>query len=245
LIQGCVLILTEFIDKNKIKDKIVEKYPNSKPIVDDMVRLFEKCIKKNFNEINFIPQDESVKTLLYFLFRSETYREFLKLWDTSFGKKIDGLTFNKRNFLDIFLPIFLQEIEGPLKRQLSVITFLLGIDQGDNVTWAELTQEFLGSLITKGLGYTNDYPAIETIFEELTAENQLFRLIRNCIAHSDYFIVEKDMNVWVVFLDRKRENPPQEFTFERLWNGLDWTLTLIEILHAIVYICIEMIREIS
>ncbi|WP_287583043.1 hypothetical protein [Candidatus Borrarchaeum sp.] len=237
--------MPEFIDKNKIKDKIVEKHPDSKPIVDDMVRLFENCIKKNFNEINFIPQDESVKTLLYFISRSETYREFLKLWDTSFGKKIDGLTFNKRNFLDIFLPIFLQEIEGPLKRQLSVITFLLGIDEGIKVTWAESTQEFLSNLITKGLAYADNYPAIKTIFEELTAGNQLFRLIRNCIAHSDYFIVVQDMNVWVVFFDRKRKIPPQKFTFERLWNGLDWTLTLIEILHAIVYICIEMIKEIS
>jgi hypothetical protein len=233
--------------ERKFIAKKTEASPDAEDIIVDVLKLFDNCIRKNLSRLKSCIQDVEIKKLVDFMDRSKVYEEFISFWSKRFFQEIDEFEFSKINFLHIFLPILLQEIEGPLKRQLLMVNFLLEICKGSDVDWSEYIfkegkgrkyPKFVRGIVEKGFKLTEHYSEIRNIYFGLKAEENrnLLSLVRNCVAHSDYKVEETDKDLRITFPDPNGED--QNFTFEHVWK-LSSVFDLILILHVALHLGIR------
>jgi len=213
----------------------------------DLLRLFDNCIRKNLPLVESATRNGEVKKLVDFFCRSKVYDLFYGLWGMQFGKVIGEFTFSKRNLLQIFLPIFLQEIEGPLKKQFLLINYLLELDQGRKLKWSEYAYKttkprkipkFIKEIVNNGVTLSSRYPEIRNMYSGLIVDNKIhyINLIRKCIAHSDYAIEGQDNDLRVTF-PSSEEN--LNLTFKQTRQLMTMTFDLILILHVAIHLGIR------
>ena len=165
-----------FIEKKK------EVTSDSEPIIQEVLRLFDNCIKKALTSLETATGSKDIEDLLAFMDRSDSYNRFYELWDRQFGKTIGRFKFSRRNLVHSFLPIFLEEIEGPLKKQLLLIDYLLEIDKGEKVTWPEYTYRLtkrgkrhksILEIVRNGLRLSDEFPEIKNVFSGLIVNKNI------------------------------------------------------------------------
>jgi len=230
-----------FIDKKK------EFSPDCEPLIIDLLRLFDNCIRKDLSLVESATRNGEVKKLVNFFSRSKVYELFYELWDKQLGNVIEKFTFGKRNLLHIFLPIFLQEIEGPLKMQFLLINYLLELDQGRKFKWSEYAYKttkqrkipkFIKEIVNDGVTLSSQYPEIRNMYSGLIVDNKIhyINLIRKCIAHSDYTIEEQENDLMVTFLSSEGN---LNWTFKQTCEIMTMTFDLILILHVAIHLGIR------
>jgi len=230
-----------FIDKKK------EFSPDCEPLIMDLLRLFNNCIRKNLPLVQSATIKGEVKKLVDFFSRSKIYDLFYGLWDKQLGKVIEKFRFNKRNLLHIFLPIFLQEIEGPLKKQFLLINYLLELDQGRKLKWPEYAYKttkprkkpkFIKGIVDNGVKLSSQYPEIRNMYSGLIVDNKIhyINLIRRCIAHSDYTIEGQENDLMLTF---PSSGGNLNLTFEQTRTLMTMTFDLILILHVAIHLGIR------
>lgn len=230
-----------FIDKKK------ESSPDSEPLILDLLRLFDSCIRKNLPLVKSATRNEEIKKLVDFFSRSKVYELFYGLWDTQLGKIIEKFTFSKRNLLHIFMPIFLQEMEGPLKKQFLLINYLLEVDQGRKLKWAEYAYKtakrwkkpkFIKEIVNNGVTLSSQYPEIRNMYSGLIVDNKIhyINLVRKCIAHSDYAIEGQENDLRVTFPSSEGN---LNLDFKQTLTIMTMTFDLILILHIAIHLGIR------
>jgi len=230
-----------FIDKKK------EFSPDCEPLIMDLLKLFDNCIRKNLPLVKSATRNGEVKKLVDFFSRSKVYDLFYGVWDKQLGKIIEKFTFSKRNLLHIFLPIFLQEIEGPLKKQFLLINYLLELDQGRKLKWSEYAYKttkprkkpkFIKEIVNNGVTLSSQYPEIRNMYSGLIVDNKIhyINLIRKCIAHSDYTIEGQENNLRVTFPSSEGN---LNLDFKQICTIMTMTFDLILILHVAIHLGIR------
>ena len=226
-----------FIEKKK------EVTPDSELIILEILRLFDNCIKKALTSVDSATSSDDIKKLIDFMDRSGSYNQFYELWDKQLGTTIGRFKFTKRNLIHIFLPIFLEEIEGPLKKQLLLLDYLLELDKGRKVTWPEYIKrgkrhKYILEIVRDGIKLSDRYPEIRNVYSGLKADKTIFyiNLVRKCIAHSDYRVEGLDDNLSITFPDPKGDF---RLTFDQLCEIMTMTFDLILILHVAIHLGIR------
>jgi hypothetical protein len=230
-----------FIDKN------IKVSPNSEKIILDILLLFNNCLKKDLKSVNSATRSDGLINLIDLMNRSKSYGLLYELWDKQFGKTCERFNFSKENLVYIFLPIFLQEIEGPLKRQLLMLNYLLELDKGKKVVWSDYAykrtvpkkkHKFIWDIINDGLTLSDSYPEIRNIFSGLIVDNNkpYINLVRRCIAHSDYKINKNNNDLTIIF-----PNHDKDFilSFNQFCGIMTMTFDLISILHTAFHLGIR------
>jgi hypothetical protein len=149
--------------------------------------------------------------------------------------------------LHIFLPVFLQEIEGPLKKQFLLINYLLELDQGRKLKWSEYAYKttkprrkpkFIKEIVDNGVKLSSQYPEIRNMYSGLIVDNKIhyINLIRRCIAHSDYAIDGQENDLMLTF---PSSGGNLNLTFEQTCTLMTMTFDLILILQVAIHLGIR------
>jgi len=228
-------------------DKKKEFSPDCEPLIVDLLRLFDNCIRKNPSLVESATSNGDVKKLVDFFSRSKVYELFYGLWDKQLGKEVEKFTFSKRNLLHIFLPIFLQEIEGPLKKQFLLINYLLELDQGRKLKWSVYAYKatkkrkmpkYIKEIVNEGVTLSSHYPEIKNMYSGLVVDNKIhyINLIRKCIAHSAYLIEGQENDLMVIFPSSEGN---LNWAFRQTCEIMTMTFDLILILHVAIHLGIR------
>ena len=179
----------------QLRALVPEVYPAAK----DCLRLFERAYRRRPTKVRMLRSPVLMERLTFFLSRSMFYSNLYEFWNRNLTASRASTFFSRLNAINVFGPVLLQELEGPLKYELAIIRFLLGIDVGKESDWpgsliqdpSTGRQHTFGHLFSEIHKNTTRYLELRrtmAVFKG-TQKKLDFEVLRNALGHSDYWIL--------------------------------------------------------
>jgi len=132
--------VNEIIDKPAVEPFLRAEYDNEweEQLFVDTV-LVPVYLSKNISEseYNSLMSDELVNYAASFYERSRIYHSFWSDWISWYRDDVQKPYTTARAGIHLFAPIYAQELEGPLRYQISALTDLLNTYRGNHGDWSE------------------------------------------------------------------------------------------------------------
>jgi hypothetical protein len=231
-----------FINK-KIESLTDENADFQKSIIFEGIELFQRCIKNKKQKIKEIYDQNLILYLTDFVERATFFDSLYAFWDKKLTAKEDSEIFSFKNAVHNFYPIFVMEIEGPLKKLLLIIDFVLRIDSGKQLDWSkfQFKYRYIPEVIQSIASSSKNSQHINEIIEGLNPPNHPINItiLRNAGAHSNYKVIEENKKQYVEIEDKKGHVKIELNEFLGLYS---MTTDLIKLLSIIVHLGLRRIE---
>jgi hypothetical protein len=231
-------------------DKIKERSPGVFPAICDCLRLFERSRSKAPIKTNSLGRPELAAQMGLYVQRSFFYEMSYDLFGAHMAVDRTSSIYSKVNAVHVFGPFLLQELEGPLKKQLGIIHFLLGLTRDEDLDWpncmyTDMTvgrQHTVGHLVDQIIFRASDFGDLRKDMEVFkgSAMQLDFDVVRNALGHSDYLVLpsERGLKVHLEAGDKTQEMDIDEFL--TVFTGVQ---DLVRGLHTAILVIIHRLDE--
>lgn len=230
-----------FINK-KIESLTEENAEFQKYIIFEGIELFNRCISNRKEKLKEIFDPNLISYLIDFVDRSTFFDLLYIFWDKKLQGKEDAEIFSLKNSLYNFYPILVMEIEGPLKKLLLIMDFVLKIDSGEQLEWSKFKfkYKYISNIIKNIEKSSKNSQYISKVIEGLNPPNNPINIsiLRNAGAHSNYRIIEENNKQYI---EIEIEKGKVKIESIELLGFYSMTTDLIKILNIIVHLGLRRI----
>ena len=229
-----------------------------KSVIFEALDIFQKCIDNQNEKINEIYCDESIKHLIKHVDRSIFYTSLYDFWSQKITAEEHVDIFSLKNAVHNFYPIFVEEIEGPLKKLLKTFDFILRIDNGENLDWLKFNskKKYITNVVTSIQESSKNTQYISEIIEGLNPSTQTInssnqpikppkqsikiKILRNAGAHSNYQVItENNMQ----YVEIENSNNLIKIELNDFLGLYSMTTDLILLLNIIIHLGLRRIER--
>jgi len=196
--------------EKQLLDQLRRVTPEVRPTAEDFLRLFDQTFTRIPEKVRTLRSSLLMERMTFFLDRSMQYSHLYELWRSFAAVDPSSSLFTQSNAINVFGPFLLEELEGPLKYELGIIRFLIGLAVGEDSKWPESLirdpstgqQHTFGHLFSEIRKRSAGYPSLEETMKVFEGSDSRldFEVLRNALSHSDYWI-EKDATGLKVHLE--------------------------------------------
>lgn len=205
-------------------NKKIENLPKKvgdfqKALFFEGLEIFQKCIDDYQSKVEESYNVDLISNIIDFIRRSTFYDNFYAFWDNKLSSKEDPEIFSIENVVHTFYPIFVEEIEGPLKKSLLIFDYLLRIASGEKLKWSKFqfnkkgVNKYIPDIVTSIEHSCGNTRYLKAVIEGLNPPNDPLKLkfLRNAGAHSNYRIINQNDKIWIEIAQIEEKIPAMFF----------------------------------
>jgi len=225
-------------------DQLRRLSPEVLPVAEDCIRLFENAYSRRPETVCTLRSPVLMERMTFYLDRSMLYSNLYERWTTLNNGESAHTLFNRESAINVFGPLLLQELEGPLKTILGITRFLIGVDVGEDSKWpgslirdpSTGQQHTFGHLFSEIRKRAGRYPGLSETMEafEGTDEKLDFEILRNALGHSDYWLVSEPRRLRVHLEAGENSQVMEADEFLSLFTGVQDLLLGLQIAVLVV-----------